>query len=246
MKNYLSMGFGVNSVALYLLMQDMGVDFEAVFVDHGGDWPETYEYAEYFINTGRPVTVLVPQVKNRTGSVFTSIVQYCKEMNLTPSRSSRWCTDRFKVVPIYKYIEAPCFMHIGFAADEAGRAVLNTRKGVENRFLLIEHGIDRKGCANIIKAHGLNLPRKSGCFICPFQGRAEYRELRKKHPDLFCEANKIEAAQNNRITADGRPWKPYFLAGSKPLEMLVTDEELAQMYLPGLEELEYPPCQCGL
>ena len=39
MMNYLSMGFGVNSVALYLLMQDLGMEFEAVFVNHGGDWP---------------------------------------------------------------------------------------------------------------------------------------------------------------------------------------------------------------
>jgi 3'-phosphoadenosine 5'-phosphosulfate sulfotransferase (PAPS reductase)/FAD synthetase len=27
---------------------DEGIDFEAVFVDHGGDWPETYEYVEMF------------------------------------------------------------------------------------------------------------------------------------------------------------------------------------------------------
>lgn len=35
MKNYLSFGGGVNSVALYLLMEDMGIEFEAVFVNHG-------------------------------------------------------------------------------------------------------------------------------------------------------------------------------------------------------------------
>ena len=49
MPHYLSMGFGVNSVALFLLMERLGMDFEAVFVDHGGDYPETYEYAKYFI-----------------------------------------------------------------------------------------------------------------------------------------------------------------------------------------------------
>ena len=56
MRNYLSMGFGVNSVALYLLMQDLEIEFEAIFIDHGGDYLETYEYAKYFISTGRPNT----------------------------------------------------------------------------------------------------------------------------------------------------------------------------------------------
>ncbi|MCK4793774.1 MAG: hypothetical protein KAV87_59145, partial [Desulfobacteraceae bacterium] len=71
MKNYLSMGFGWNSVAYYIMLQNMGWTagkpdgdkcFEAVFVNHGSDWPETYEYADYFIATGRPVTILTPQV----------------------------------------------------------------------------------------------------------------------------------------------------------------------------------------
>lgn len=51
MKNYLSFGGGVNSVAMYLIMLDDGMipgdstnGFEAVYVDHGGDWPETLEY----------------------------------------------------------------------------------------------------------------------------------------------------------------------------------------------------------
>jgi len=76
MKNYLSMGFGVNSVALYLLMQDLGMEFEAVFVNHGGDWPETYEYADYFIGTGRPVTVLKPKVRAKSGREFEDLVEY--------------------------------------------------------------------------------------------------------------------------------------------------------------------------
>jgi len=48
MKNYLSFGGGVNSVALYLYLLDQKVEFEAVFVDHGTDWPETYDYVEMF------------------------------------------------------------------------------------------------------------------------------------------------------------------------------------------------------
>lgn len=73
MKDYLSMGFGVNSVALYLLMEKLNMEFEAVFVDHGGDWPETYEYADYFIATGRPVTILQPQYHRKRTTRPTTI-----------------------------------------------------------------------------------------------------------------------------------------------------------------------------
>lgn len=245
LKNYLSFGGGVNSVALYLLMEKLGMDFEAVFVNHGGDWPETYEYVDYFISTGRPITILTPNVNTVEKVRFKSIVDYCKHRVVTPSRISRWCTDRFKVKPMYDHVDTPCFMHLGIDFGEIKRAILNSRDGVENRFLLIEHEINRDRCKQIISEHGLIIPRKSGCYICPFQGRIEYRELRRKHPELFCEVKKLEEAQNKRVTRDGRPWKPFYLAG-KPLGQIVSISEEKQMALPGMEEVEYPPCQCGL
>ena len=71
MKNYLSFGGGVNSVAMYLYLMDQGMEpgdpdkgFEAVFVDHGTDWPETYEYVDMF-KEKYPLTVLKP---NQRGS----------------------------------------------------------------------------------------------------------------------------------------------------------------------------------
>ena len=48
MKNYLSFGGGVNSVAMMLLLLDQKQEFESIFVDHGTDWPETYEYFDMF------------------------------------------------------------------------------------------------------------------------------------------------------------------------------------------------------
>ncbi|RLC23031.1 MAG: hypothetical protein DRH93_08360 [Deltaproteobacteria bacterium] len=48
MKNYLSFGGGVNSVAMMLLLLDQKAEFEAIFVDHETDWPETYEYFDMF------------------------------------------------------------------------------------------------------------------------------------------------------------------------------------------------------
>ena len=52
MKKYLSHGMGVNSRALMLLLEDEGIEFENVFVNHGGDYPETYEYVIYLKDKG--------------------------------------------------------------------------------------------------------------------------------------------------------------------------------------------------
>lgn len=239
MKQYLSMGFGVNSVALYLLMESLGMEFEALFVDHGGDWPDTYQYAEYFIGTGRPVTILKPDVGTIEGKRFDNLVDWFAHRRIVPSRKSRLCTDRFKVRTLLNYQQRPCIVHIGFASDEAHRAKIYSDKGIEHRWLLIEHDIDRQGCIDLIKANGLRVPKKSGCYICPFQGLAKFKELRRIHPDLFCRAQTMEEIQNNRITAQGRNWKSYYLCGV-PLSRIDKIQ-----FLPGFGE-EYPPCQCGL
>lgn len=234
MKNYLSFGAGVNSVALYLLMQDMGIEFEAVYLDHGTDWPETREYVEMF-RKKFPLTVLAPEYKGHA-----TIIGYCQQHKVTPSLQFRWCTGKFKTRPFERYVTSPCFVHLGIDAGEQHRARMSSVGGRENRYILIEEGIDRDGCKQIIKDHGLPVPRKSGCFICPFQRAAQWRELRRNHPDLFCMAQQLETAQNEQRIALGKPLMWY---RDKPLRAIANEKQSA---LPGFESMEYPPCQCGL
>ena len=240
MQHYLSFGGGVNSVALYLLMEQLDMEFEAIFVNHGGDWPETYEYVEYFISTGRPVTVITPVVQKEK-----TLVEFCLNKRMTPNRRFRWCTDHWKVRPLLKYFKIPCFSHIGIDAGESRRAKISSNSGVENRYLLIEHDIDRDGCLKIIKAAGLENPGKSGCWFCPFQRIGQWRRLRRDHPDLFCQAVKMEQGENERRAEQGKA--PYYtIRENMPLSKLVGKSGESQRALPGLESMEYPPCQCGL
>jgi 3'-phosphoadenosine 5'-phosphosulfate sulfotransferase (PAPS reductase)/FAD synthetase len=243
MKNYLSFGAGVNSVALYLLMQEMGIEFEAIFVNHGADWPETYAYVDYFVATGRPVTVLRPAYfRADTGKTYDNLFDYCWDYERTPSRVARWCTGKFKITPIEKYISTPCFSHLGIDAGEARRAKLNSKKGVESRWLLIKNNIDREGCKEMIAAAGLVVPPKSGCWFCPFQRTHEWKKLRRTHPDLFCKAQKLE--QRNmayRVSIGKAPFT--IRANGKTLDKIINEKQAA---LPGMEELNFPPCQCGL
>ena len=239
-RNYLSFGGGVNSVALYLLMKELGMEFEAIFVDHGGDYPETYEYVDYFIASGRPVTVLKAGCyRKNQDRTYNDLFEYCWEMEMVPSIMARWCTKDFKVNPVNRYIEKPCWMHLGIDAGEQKRARLNTEKGIESRWLLIEHDIDRQGCKDLITNAGLKVPPKSGCYFCPFQRISQWRKLRMNHPNLFCKAQKLES--RNMTAREKRGKKPFSLRNDgRTLDKIVNTA-------PNLwPEMDYPPCQCGL
>jgi len=240
MKNYLSFGGGVNSVALYLYLVEQGVDFEAVFVHHATDWPETYDYVagfQWWLKTNglRPVTILRPNVNG-----FSNLFNYCNHYRIVPSRYPRWCTARFKIEANLQYSQKPCFQMIGFDFGEAGRAAISTENGVENRFPLIEAEIDRNGCVEIIKKSGLPVPPKSGCFICPYMSRQQWVDLRRTHPCLFASVVTLEKKHNEYLAEKGK--KPFYISQYQaPLEAVVNENQ-RQVF----EQDEYPPCQCGL
>jgi PP-loop superfamily ATP-utilizing enzyme len=239
-KKYLSYGGGVNSTAMLLLMLDQGENFEAIFVDHGTDWPETYEYFEMFQgwlkdNGHDLITVLKPTV---TG--YSNLYDYCHHYQITPTFMRRFCTAKFKIIPINKYVQKPCFMMIGIDADESKRAKISTDKGIEKRYPLIEYDIDREGCRQIIRDRGLPVPMRSGCYICPFQRKGQWRELRMVHPELFCKAVQLE--DRNMEYRRSRGKTTMALSGSGKRLSAIVDEDQLNLF----EQDNYPPCQCGL
>ena len=231
MKNYLSFGGGVNSVAMYLLLLEQGVDFEAVFVDHGTDWPETYEYIDMFKKMFQ-LTILRP----KDGILY----DYCWEKRMVPGFMRRWCTDKFKIRPLLNYYKKPCFQMIGIDYGERNRAKISTQNNVERRYPLIEADINRRGCIDIINRFGLPIPRKSGCFICPFQSVGNWSELRREHPDLFCKAEQLEQRNIEYLLSKGK--KPWYLSPRKTPLRAIVDEDQMMLF----EQDEYPPCECML
>lgn len=241
MKNYLSFGGGVNSVALYLYLSDQGVDFEAVFVNHGTDWPETYEYFDMFQawleNKGlKKITELKTDVQGSK-----TLYDHCWEKRMIPSFMRRWCTSKFKIRILQAYFKPPAFELIGIDADESHRAKINVRKGLESRYPLIEAGIGRNECKKIIADKGLPVPPKSGCYICPFQRVGQWKNLRREHPDLFCKAVNLEKRNIEYRIERGK--KPLYLSQNPkaPLKAIVNEDQYALF-----EQDEYPPCRCSL
>ena len=216
---------------MLILLTNEGWEFESIYVDHGCDWPETREYVE-MIQKYFPITILKPNVEGKS-----NLYDYAYLKKMTPSRTRRWCTDKFKVRVINKYVKKPCFSLIGFSTDEENRAKFSVENGIENRFPLLEYEIDRKGCADIIKQAGFPVPIKSGCYFCPFQRIGQWKLLRRKHPELFCKATALE---QNQIEARKKINKgPLYLVDRPLLEVVKEKQEVL------FEDMK-PPCSCGL
>ena len=233
MKTYLSFGGGVNSVALMLLLLDEGWEFEAVMSDTGCERPETYKYYDLLTSKGYPVKKITPE-----SGGFTNLYDYCWHYQMVPSRRPAWCSIKFKQVPLKAYYEKPCFELLGIDAGESHRARMSSTEGVESRWPLIEWGVDRQGCIDAIKAHGLPVPVRSGCYICPNQTYRQWKELRKNHPDLFCKAIQLEKRNVEYQKSKGRK-VGYLDSNGKPLEIIVEEDQYE------LWEEMRPPCHCG-
>jgi hypothetical protein len=188
MKKYLSHGMGINSTALMLLLEDENIEFESVFVNHGGDYPETYEYVDYLKAEGYNCTVLIPDYCG-----CHTIEEYALKYNLFPGFKFRWCTINFKIKVLHKYYKKPCVDYIGIAADEECRVKNHKHfKGIITEYPLIQRGINRKDCIRIIKEHGLKVPRRSGCWCCPFMPKTEVRRLFLEEPELYKRRKHLE------------------------------------------------------
>jgi len=229
MKNYLSFGGGVNSWAALLLG---GFD-EVIFCDTGCEYPETYDYLDKFAGKFN-ITILKPK---RYGS---DLYQYCWDRNMVPTIYPRWCTVEYKIKPFAQHVEKPCFKNLGFATDESHRAKLSIEDGIEHRFPLLENEISRKKCKEIIQDHGLPIPHRSKCYICPFQTPTEWKQLRMNHPDLFCKAEQLETRNIEYRKSIGKD--PMYLSPRKASLRSIVEEDQIKLW----KQDEYPPCECML
>lgn len=234
MKNYLSFGGGVNSVAMMLLFHELEIEHEALYVwmpDH----PKTHDYLMLLEYRGYNIKTIFADCGTVEGDRYHNLYDYCWHRRRLPLIKQRWCTDRFKIQTLTKYFDKPCFVNIGYAYDEQKRlGNIVFRNGIEYRYPLIEYELTRKGCINLIKRHNLPIPIKSGCFFCIWQSPSEWRKLRRENPELWCKATKLE---DHALTRN-----PNQYLGKDISIKLIANEKNRFLF----DDMSYPPCECGL
>lgn len=92
------------------------------------------------------------------------------------------------------------------------------------QYPLIEWGWSREKLAEVIEDAGLPVPSKSSCFFCPAMKLDEVVQLKKRHPDLYQRALKVEqGARDGRnglrgTVGLGRKWAWEWVAEAETVE----------------------------
>ncbi len=200
MDRILSFGAGVNTAALLALAYQNKLEIDAViFADTGAELPETYHWIEKYAKPiceeiGISFITVKGQEKFPYG-IFDNLYDYCVYYNIIPTRKWRYCTDKFKIRPITRYLinnfDNPTLL-LGIDYSEKVRLRKIYCYDIPCEFPLIDMKIDRKGCKRIIRDAGWEVPPKSGCYFCPFSSIKKFVWLLEEHPDLFIKAEFLE------------------------------------------------------
>jgi hypothetical protein len=154
----------------------------------------------------QPVTLY--QVLTREGS--RSIDIPVRMSNGAPG--NRNCTGTFKIAVIDKWLrehgvkkDKPATVGIGISVDEIERAGRGKETNYSVRdYPLLDLGIRRSDCLEIVKEAGLPQPPKSSCYFCPFHRPQQWAEMRRDEPELFEKAAALEDTLNIRRTLIGK------------------------------------------
>jgi hypothetical protein len=214
-----SFGGGVQSTAVLVLQAQNKLPdpYDVFLFANVGDDSEHPDTIEYFHNVHKPFAekhgIQLEEIKRvkRDGTTPTLL----EEVMIRDKRGSgpplpmwlengaparRICTSDWKILVVRKWQrqngssrDNPFVCGLGISVDEIHRA--RTDSGFPDQTLdypLIDMGLRRSDCTQIIKEAGLPDVGRSACWFCPFHGKQHWRDLRNKRPDLFEKTVQLE------------------------------------------------------
>ena len=211
----ISFGGGVQSTALLVLAAQRRINFSTFLFSNVGDDSEHPATLRYIREVAIPfatqhhIDLRVLRRVRRDGVRETlwerlhrpdtrSIPIPVRMANGAPGR--RTCTADYKIKVIGKWLRqhgaSPtrrALVGIGISVDEIHRA--NRRRCdpyEEIAYPLLDLGLRRDDCTQLIRKAGLPVPPKSACFFCPFRTVSDWQHQRAHEPDLFARSEELE------------------------------------------------------
>lgn len=221
MPKVLSLGGGLDSFAMLVAAIDRGeLPDVVVFIDVGhpgdpGEWSGTYRHVR---------EVVIPLCE-RHGIRFVwidgesypvrdarSLFAWLQARQQIPvAGPNRICTRVAKVERFERWLDDTypdrvVEVWIGFEAGEEDRVAKDPNAGKPrkprpgqavrvNRFPLIEDGLCRCQCVELVRRAGFPVPRKSACVFCPYASRGDWQRLAVDDRATFDRIVELEASK---------------------------------------------------
>jgi hypothetical protein len=246
MKNFLSLGAGVQSSTLALMAaagEVTPMPDAAIFADTQAEPQSVYRWLDWLEKelpfpvyrvTKGSLTEAQLKVHKRTKTVGkpwskSLIPAFVKNQNGTKGIMGRGCTYDHKIRELIKKqrelggikrgqktVSVACW--IGISLDEVVRMKSSRERWCVNRWPLIEKEMTRHDCLRWMDARGYPAPPRSACVYCPFHSDNEWRRLQKEEPAEFERAVKFELQlQAVKRISDKMNGVPFLHASLKPL-----------------------------
>lgn len=230
----ISYGGGVQSTALVVLAVQKKIHADIALFANTGDDSEHPATLDYVRNVAQPYGIRnhfrIYELKKPGRSLLAHIVEHDNPKTLRepiPVRGmngapfSRSCTADWKIKVLGRWLQDRGFgldrgiadVLIGISVDEIERAGRGKNERYENRrYPLLDLGMTRADCAQVIRDAGLPVPPKSACYFCPFHRPQTWAEMRRDEPELFAKSQALEDLLIARRAAVGKD--PVYLTGS--------------------------------
>lgn len=213
-------GVGTDSTAMLIEMERRGIRPDLILsADTGSEHPRSYAYLPvinaWLASVGFPAVTIVRNPSPIAGDA--SLADECFRKSVLPSLAygGHSCSIKWKIEPQNRYVRSwqPAvdawkrgeLVRKAIGYDAGPRDVRRRMKSAnvtdphyDYWYPLIEWGLIRENCIEIIRAAGLPLPGKSACWMCPASKAGEIDALRTDHPELLARAVEIETRAKAR------------------------------------------------
>lgn len=239
-----SHGGGHQTTAMLVLAARGEIDFDLFLFANVGDDSEDPDTLSYMSEVAVPFAAehgieIVELRKTRhkkPDSLLSAIkrgrrvIPFRREKDGPPM--NRACTAEWKVRPVAAELkrrgataENPATVAIGYSTDEMERA---RTPGVDPRnptqyvvYPLLDLGLRRSDCTQIIIDAGLPVPPPSSCWFCPNHKREVWVDIRRRRPDRFEAAVDLERWMTENDPT-GRP--VFFTRSGQPLDRAISQQ----------------------
>ena len=177
-----------------------------VIADTGREKPSTWEYLAEIVQPRMASVGLTVEIAPRS-LAYVDLYGHNGDLLLpvyTPTgKLPAFCSNEWKQRVVTRYLRQQGVEEhtswIGFAWDERSRI-----KGTEGRrFPLVEMGLTKADCRQIITDAGMPMPPPSSCWMCPNMGNSEWRYIRDHYPDAWTQACALDEEIRDEDRARG-------------------------------------------